>query len=239
MFSRALATMISIACAVAACSGDTDDDSRDAAAGSGGASASSGAAGTGGAAGSGAAGGAGASAGRGGQAGSAAAAGVAGASGAGAAGATGGSGSAGRDGGVPDAPVSCPEGGTPDASAEDAIRASCTVALARVSRLDEECSGLGGTHVTFAVIEVGRGAAVTVLSHGGHGYFAGQTGPRAVGEYFVVGVDPLGSLTPRPDNGAWCITGLPAVDGEAHTLLRATSEADARSRMRALLGTTP
>jgi hypothetical protein len=242
VLERAISVVLATALSVAACSGDTTQSSNgDAAAGS---------AGSGGAGGSTAgSGGSGASSGRGGSAGATgggAGSGGGGNAGTAGAGATGGdagsggtngaSGSAGRDAGVPDAPISCPDGGTPDASAEDAIRASCTVAVVQVSRLDEECSGLGGTHVTFTVIAVGRGTPVTVLSHGGHGYFAGTTGPRAVGEYFVVGVDAFGRLIARPDNGGWCITGLPDVDGHAHTLLRASSEADARTKMRGLLG---
>jgi hypothetical protein len=122
-----------------------------------------------------------------------------------------------------------------DASAEQAIRQACVVAVVRVSRIDEECSGLGGAHVTFAVVELGRGSGVTTPGMGGHGYFAPANGPRRVGDYFVAGIDPFGMLRPRPDNPAWCLVGLPAVDGEVHTLVPATGEVDARTRMQAIL----
>jgi hypothetical protein len=163
--------------------------------------------------------------------------GSAGSAGSGAAGGSAGSSgtaSAGRDGGAPDAPTSCPDGGTSDASAQDAIRASCTVAVVQVSAIEDECSGLGGTHVVFSVVAVGRGSAVTMLRYGGHGYSPPADGPRMAGQYFVAGVDAFGGSMPRPM--VWCTGGAPDVDGEVHTLLAATDEADARAKMRGLIG---
>jgi hypothetical protein len=109
--------------------------------------------------------------------------------------------------------------------------------VVRVAEIEEECSGLGGTHVVLSVVAVGRGPAVTMLSHGGHGYSAPADGPRSVGQYFVAGVDAFGRLMPRQE--VWCVGGPPDVDGHAHTLLPANSEADARAKMRGLVGTTP
>jgi hypothetical protein len=109
------------------------------------------------------------------------------------------------------------------------------VAIVRVTRLDMECSGLGGTHVTFAVVEMGRGVTVTAPTLGGHGYFPPADGPDQLGELFVAGIDPYGSLVPRPDNSAWCLTALPPTDGYAHTLLAAADLADARAQMQAIL----
>ena len=236
MVPRAVAVVLSVASVLAACSGDTESDRRDAAAGSAGGSGTSASGGSSGAAGTGASAGSGGGAGATGAAGSsvAGAGGSGGSAGADAAGGSGGTASAGRDGGRPDAPTSCPDGGTPDASAQDAIRASCTVAVVRVSEIEDECSGLGGTHVVFSVVEIGRGSAVTMLRYGGHGYFPPADGPRTVGQYFVAGIDALDGLMPRPM--VWCTGGPPDVDGEVHTLLAAANEADARAKMRGLIG---
>jgi hypothetical protein len=88
------------------------------------------------------------------------------------------------------------------------------------------------------VIAVGRGARVTRLSFGHHGYYPTPEGPDQVGEYFVAGVDAFGRLVDRPGaNNGWCIAAEPQVDGAVHTLLPASSEADARARMAGFLGT--
>ncbi len=130
---------------------------------------------------------------------------------------------------------SCQEGGTLDAGLEAVIAASCVVAVIQVARIDEECSGAGGAHVTFDVIAIGKGSGVTQVNHGGHAYYAPPEGPDKVGEYFVAGIDPFGTLVPQPDNPGWCITGLPSVDGYAHSFVEATSEADAKAKMAAIL----
>ena len=129
----------------------------------------------------------------------------------------------------------CQEGGTLDAGTESIVAASCAIAVVRVQRIDEECSGAGGAHVTFDVIAVGKGGPLTRVSHGGHAYYAPPQGPDKVGEYFVAGIDPYGKLVPQPDIAGWCISGLPDVDGAAHTLLEASSEADAKAKMQAIL----
>jgi hypothetical protein len=137
------------------------------------------------------------------------------------------------DGGSPE----CSDAGAGDASGEAAIAASCVVAVVKVTRIDEECSGAGGAHITLDVVQLGRGSGVTRVGHGGHAYYAPPEGPDKVGEFFVAGIDPLPSLTPQPDNPGWCLVGLPAIDGVAHTLLEASSEAEAIAKMNALLGT--
>ena len=81
-------------------------------------------------------------------------------------GASGGVGAAGGGGG----PGSCVEGGV-DSGVESAIASSCAVAVVRVSRIDGECSGAGGTHITFDVLAVGKGGPVTVVHFGGHAYY--------------------------------------------------------------------
>jgi hypothetical protein len=134
-----------------------------------------------------------------------------------------------------DAGASCQEGGLADAGAETIIAQSCVVAVVRVLRIDEECSGAGGAHVTFDVIALGKGTGVTRVRHGGHAYYAPPEGPDKLGEYFVAGIDPFGQLVPQPDNPGWCIVGLPPVDGYAHTFLEAASEADAKTKMAAIL----
>jgi hypothetical protein len=122
-----------------------------------------------------------------------------------------------------------------DGGVEAAIKSACTVAVVVVTRLDEECSGAGGTHVTLDVVQIGRGDSVTRVSHGDHAYYPGPEGPDQLGEYFVAGIDAFGQLVQRPDNPGWCLVGLPPVDGAAHTLLAATSESDAIAKMQQLL----
>ena len=146
------------------------------------------------------------------------------------AGGSAGSGGSGSPGGG-----SCQEGGVADAGAEAIIAASCAVAVVRVTRIDEECSGAGGAHVTFDVVAVGKGPTLTRVNHGGHAYYAPPEGPDKVGEYFVAGIDPFGKLVAQPDNSGWCITGLPSVDGYAHTMVEAANEAAAKAKMAAIL----
>lgn len=142
--------------------------------------------------------------------------------------------SVGGSGGSTDAGV-CAEGGANDASAQSAIATSCSVAVIQVTRIDGECSGAGGDHITFDVLEIGRGPALTKISAGGHAYYAPSEGPDAVGQIFVAGIDPFGKLVPRPDNPGWCISGLPAVDGYAHTTLRVQSPAEGSTKMKQVL----
>jgi hypothetical protein len=142
-------------------------------------------------------------------------------------------GTAGSDAGA----SACLDGGpTEDASAQDAIAAACIVAVVKVVRLDEECSGAGGAHVTMDVLEIGRGSNVTKVSFGEHAYWPPPEGPDKVGDIFVAGIDGYGKLVPQQDNSGWCIVGLPAVDGRAHALLEASSQADASAKMQQILG---
>lgn len=143
--------------------------------------------------------------------------------------------SAGGSGGMLDAGA-CSEGGTSDAGAEANIAASCSVAVIVVSRIDSECSGAGGEHITFDVLEIGLGPKVTKIHHGDHAYYPPPEGPNQVGQVFVAGIDPFGALTPRPDNPGWCLTGLPAVDGYAHTLLRVNNATEGSTKMKQILG---
>ncbi len=147
----------------------------------------------------------------------------------GSAGADGSAGTGGTDAG------SCQEGGVLDGGAEAIIAAACAVAVVKVTRIDEECSGAGGAHVTFDVIAVGKGPALTRVSYGGHAYYAPPDGPDKLGEYFVAGIDPFGKLVAQPDSPGWCITGLPSVDGRVHALVEAASEAAAKTQMAAIL----
>jgi hypothetical protein len=118
---------------------------------------------------------------------------------------------------------------------QSAIATSCSVAVIKVTKIDGECSGAGGDHITFDVLEIGRGPALTQISAGGHAYYAPSEGPNAVGQIFVAGIDPFGKLVPRPDNPAWCITGLPAVDGYAHTTLRVNDAVEGSAKMKQIL----
>lgn len=138
-------------------------------------------------------------------------------------------------GGSEDAGVTCTDGGI-DAGAEEAIAASCIVGVIEVIRIDGECSGAGGEHITFDVVALGRGSGVTRVQYGDHAYYAPPEGPNAVGEFFVAGLESYGSLMPQEDNPGWCLTGLPPVDGKVLAYLQATSEADATAKMNALLG---
>lgn len=147
----------------------------------------------------------------------------------GSAGSGGNAGSGGLDAGV------CQEGGVLDGGAEAIIAAACAVAVIKVTLIDEECSGAGGAHVTFDVIAVGKGPALTRVSYGGHAYYAPPDGPDKLGEYFVAGIDPFGKLVAQPDNPGWCITGLPSVDGQVHALIEAASESAAQAKMAAIL----
>ncbi|MFO0568609.1 MAG: hypothetical protein U0263_23305 [Polyangiaceae bacterium] len=156
--------------------------------------------------------------------------------GAGGAAASGGSssdGSAGAAGGT-DA-GSCLEGGTLDAGVEATLQSSCVVAVIQVNRIDGECSGAGGEHITFDVIAVGKGPAVTRVQYGGHAYYPPPEGPDKVGDVFVAGIDPYGKLVDQPDQPGWCIVGLPQVDGGVHTLLEQPDIASAKAKMQALL----
>lgn len=220
---RGWLTMLACLASAVACSGETKSDST----------------GGGGSAGIGASSGTGANAGTagtstGGSGGSAGGGGVAGSGNASGAGGVSGSGNTSGAGGAFDAGA-CQEGGAVDAGAATIIAASCTVAVVQVVDLQEECSGAGGTHVPFDVIQVGKGPSVTKLDHGGHAYYAPADGPKQLGQYFVAGVDPYGKLVPRPDIPGWCIGGLAPTDGHAHTLLLASDEADAKAKMQALL----
>lgn len=145
------------------------------------------------------------------------------------------SGGSGGAAGSNDAGVTCTDGGI-DAGAEEAIAASCIVGVIKVTRIDEECSGAGGSHITFDVVALGRGSGVTRVQYGDHAYYAPPEGPDAVGEFFVAALESYGSLIPQDDNPGWCLTGLPTVDGKVLAYLEATSEADATAKMNALLG---
>lgn len=157
--------------------------------------------------------------------------------GGGGSGATGGTsvGGSGGSGGVADSGVTCTDGGV-DASVEEEIAAACIVGVIKVIRIDEECSGAGGAHITFDVVKLGRGSGVTRVQYGEHAYWPPPEGPDAVGEFFVAGMDGYGSLMPQEENPGWCLNGLPPVDGRVRALLEANDEADATAKMNALLG---
>jgi hypothetical protein len=200
----------------AACNGSTDSD---------GASGGSGGAATGGAAGA-VGGSGGATGGTGGATGGTSSGGVAGMD-------ASPGGSAGTDSGTP---IACVDGGAVDGGTEAAIVASCIVAVIKVVRIDEECSGAGGSHITFDVVEIGRGSGITKVSYGDHAYYPPPDGPDKVGDVFVAGIDGLGQLVAPPDNPGWCLVGLPAVDGIVHTYLAAANETEASAKMKQLLG---
>ncbi len=246
MLSRTFSTLL--LASIAACSGQTTVNINTAGA-QGGSAGSSAGTGPGGSAGSGAAGGTGASGGTTASGGTGGAA-TGGASGSGIGGSSsaGGPGDAGVDaagmGGMT-TDAGCTD--APQPTVEDAIRNACTVALLRVSRIDTECSGAGGDHITFDVVELGRGSTVTKVHAGEHAYYPPMSGPNAVGQYFVAAVTALGKLEPRDDNPGWCISGLPPVDGHVpvldtavtsiHTYAyeRVATQAEGSARMKQLL----
>ena len=108
-----------------------------------------------------------------------------------------------------------------DAGSEQVIVDACSVALMRVGRIDGECSGAGGDHVTFQVEHIARGPNVTSVARGGHAYYAGDDNIE-IGAYFVAALEPLGALTDLPErnNPGWCLVGLPRVDALAVALIR-------------------
>ena len=214
---------------VAACSGETKSDGGNAG------STASGGSGVGASGGSGGSSSGGTSSGGTSSGGTPGGGGSAGSGALGGGGAPSGGGSAGTGAGGATDGGACQEGGVPDAGVEATIHSSCVIAVVKVTRIDEECSGAGGAHITLDVIAIGKGSGVTKVNHGGHAYYPPPEGPDQVGDYFVAGIDPYGKLIDQPDNPGWCIVGLPQVDGWAHTFLAASSEADAKTKMAAIL----
>ncbi len=96
-----------------------------------------------------------------------------------------------------------------DPEAPPIVERSQQRAVARISRVDEECSDAGGTHVTFEVETVERGRPARLLAAGGHGVFYDPSVVHPGARFCVswwAGDVPLGRRT-------WPCVELPEVDG--------------------------
>jgi hypothetical protein len=95
--------------------------------------------------------------------------------------------------------------------------------LARVHALFEECSGLGGLHVIFEVLDE-RGARWALGHHGGHGYRAEER--FRVGDLYEVVYtggprrDEDHDANPDSSRAGWCLDGMPRTDGRAAPVRR-------------------
>jgi hypothetical protein len=111
-------------------------------------------------------------------------------------------------------------------AADDAIARAPVAAIVRVARIDEECSNLGGSHITFDVVEPTTPLRVVLL--GGHGFRA--TGV-SVGDLFVAGIAP-GNVVDDVGRG-WCVDAH-AGHGTVVAAQPADSLDDARATLRRL-----
>lgn len=123
-----------------------------------------------------------------------------------------------------------------DAARRDAaaLRRAPTVAILRVTRVDDECSSSGGTHLTLEPVKVLKGAAPKAVAAGGHALWI----DARVGDLYLAGVGPP-AADARAAKPEWCLKDLPAVDGYATTLVKTDSEAAGEARLREILGSPP
>ncbi|HEY1818118.1 MAG TPA: hypothetical protein VGG74_37505 [Kofleriaceae bacterium] len=104
-------------------------------------------------------------------------------------------------------------------SAAPAAPASHVYAVAKFVDVREECSDMGGRHVTFELDET----AHRPIHAGGHGDYAKPTGV-----YYVLDV----SLKPVDVEGAgWCLDHMPKYAGEATRYMVAKDLGDARAKL--------
>jgi hypothetical protein len=93
----------------------------------------------------------------------------------------------------------------------------------RVHALFEECSGLGGLHVIFEILDE-RGARVALAHHGGHGFRAPErycVGDEYEVEYRATArADEDHDGNPDSSRAGWCLGGMPAVGGFATPVAR-------------------
>lgn len=116
----------------------------------------------------------------------------------------------------------------------DAIRRAPVAAVLRVTRVDDECSNSGGTHLTLEPVNVLKGAKPSAVAAGGHAIWI----EAKVGDVFIAGIAPP-SETVRATKPEWCLKDLPAVDGYATILVKTESEAAGEARLREILQSTP
>lgn len=112
----------------------------------------------------------------------------------------------------------------------DAIRKATAAAVLRVRRVDEECSGAGGTHLTLELVELVKGEGYKLVAAGGHAFRISAK----QGDLFVAAVEPLDRRRGRNAPGI-CLDGLPAVDGYAVLLLPTASADEGRATLREIV----
>ena len=77
------------------------------------------------------------------------------------------------------------------------------VGLYRVIRVQEECSGMGGAHLTLALVEAAWGDPPATVDAGGHAFrHAAPDGAPGLGLLYVL---PVQRRTPPPPPLGWCI----------------------------------
>ncbi len=115
---------------------------------------------------------------------------------------------------------SCPSvradaGRLPGTSSIDSVRGAPLIGLARVTRVDEECSGAGGTHVTleWVTVRCGPASGVDRVALGEHAFM--PTPRPSTGSLMVVGAVPDARFAAAGsrDEPGWCLVGLPTVQG--------------------------
>jgi hypothetical protein len=113
----------------------------------------------------------------------------------------------------------------PVPSGAAAVRAASVIALARLKSSAEECSDLGGAHLTFNPVQVACGPAgaraLGPARLGGHGF----RDAHPLGSWAVVGVDPSRPVAAGGEPG-WCLEGLPAADSTVVGVVWVASEAE-------------
>jgi hypothetical protein len=110
------------------------------------------------------------------------------------------------------------------------IRSSPAAALLRVTRVDDECSSSGGTHLTLEVVSQAKGSPHKLVAAGGHAIWI----TAAPGDLYVAGIGPPEG-TSRREAPERCLKDLPAVDGYATAILKVASEDEGRSRLGEIL----
>lgn len=111
--------------------------------------------------------------------------------------------------------VTADAGTAPAMASIDSLRGAAILGVARTTRVDEECSGAGGAHLTVEWISIRCGAMAGVdrLYFGSHAYYPM---PRPmVGDLLAIGAVPDNTFSAggSRDNAGWCLNGLPTVQG--------------------------